>query len=605
LLVNIKLKGIRLKTIKKNLDILSKENYKIGSSVEKLIRVIQGLNIHVDLQDILEFIYIVKAWQNLSNENSIANELSFESFYNQKIDSKKLSSIFDKLSKEYKLFKLYRFDTKVFDNDTLIDLLRAINSIDKLPSVNEVFYFNKGKNAGFSVSSQVAQLGIKLLDCNSNEIYIPFTNGFAYVEHTDKTIYADFIASKSDLYAELINILEDKRLIFSKTDALTSPTFTNSDAPHLLKEFDCVLSFPPFRLRGKIDNDKYNRFKIHKGTVLDVAHFEHILAQTKHRAVVLKYSGFAFSSGVEETFRKYLISQNYLEAIVQLPPNLHSATAIETLFFVINKQKSNDKVQFINLKDERFITRDGRALILKDIDNIIEIYKSKKDIENISVIVSNEDIANNNYSLAIDRYVVPQEVKELQTILSNYQTIKLQDIAQIRRSQLLKDEGDGKEVYELSPSDFAKAGFTTVGGKLKKIGTQSNKYETYKLKPYDVLLSTKGTIGKIAIIGEIYEPLVASQASQVIRVEDKNKAIELYMFLKSDIGQAMLKQLVAGSAMPQISTNEIKQLGIPILSNDEKKQVLLNFNGEIKLYNEVNKLNKDIKQIHNNFLGNK
>jgi hypothetical protein len=186
--------------------------------VEKLIKVIKGLNIHVNLQDILEFIYIVKAWQNLSNKNGIANELSFESFYNQKIDSKKLSSIFDKLSKEYNLFKLYRFDTKVFDNDTLIDLLRVINSTDKLPSVNESFYSNKDKNSGFSVSSQVAQLGIKLLDCNSDEIYVPFTNGFAYVEHTNKIIYADNEFLKAEFYAELINILEDKKLILIYKD---------------------------------------------------------------------------------------------------------------------------------------------------------------------------------------------------------------------------------------------------------------------------------------------------------------------------------------------------------------------------------------------------
>jgi len=34
--------------------------------------------------------------------------------------------------------------------------------------------------------------------------------------------------------------------------------------------------------------------------------------------------------------------------------------------------------------------------------------------------------------------------------------------------------------------------------------------------------------------------------------------------------QVILKQLVAGIAMPQISTNEITQLQIPILTNDEK-----------------------------------
>ena len=44
-------------------------------------------------------------------------------------------------------------------------------------------------------------------------------------------------------------------------------------------------------------------------------------------------------------------------------------------------------------------------------------------------------------------------------------------------------------------------------------------------------------------------------------------------------------------------------LKIPILSIAEKKQILLNFNNEIKMYNEIDKISTDIKQIHNNFLG--
>jgi type I restriction enzyme M protein len=474
--------------------------------------------------------------------------------------------------------------------------------LDVLPNINDTFYSLKYRDS-FYVSNQIAHLGVLLLDNKYSDIYIPFTNGFSYSKYITNTIYADNFNTQSQLISELINILEDKKIIFSLTDSLKNPTFCNDNAPHLLKEFNSVLSFPAFRLRGKIEHDKYNRFKLHKGTVLDVAHFEHILAQTKSKAVVLMATGFTFSGGVEEAFRKYLIEQNYLEAIIQLPPNLHSATAIETLFFIINKQKSDDKVQFINLKDEKFITRDGRQLVLKDIDNIVDIYKCQREIENISILVNNKDIVNNNYSLAIDRYVVPKKIKELQTILSNYQTVKLQDISQIRRSQLLKDEGEGIKVYEISPSDFAKAGFTTNGGKVKKIQSQLNRYETYKLLPYDILLSTKGTIGKIAIIGEINNPMVASQASQVIRVKDKEQAIELYMFFKSTIGQAILSQLVAGTAMPQITTSDIKQLDIPLLSDNEKKQVLLNFNNEIKMYNEINKISIDIKQIHNNFLG--
>ena len=436
---------------------------------------------------------------------------------------------------------------------------------------------------------------------------MPFTNGFAYTHFTDKKIYADFLNPQTALLAELINVLEDGNITFEVTNALENPRFFNPDAPHLLKEFDSVLSFPPFNLRGRldIDTDMYHRFRYQKGTVLDIAHFEHILAQTKSKAVVLMPVGFTYRGGSEEEFRKYLVDKNYLEAILQLPPNLHSATSIETTFFVINKNKNDDKVQFINLKDESFIVRDGRKLVLKSLDEILDIYENKKELENISVLVSNEHIANNNHSFAVDRYVISSESKELHTLLEKFELVPLESIAEIRRSQLFKDEGDGKEVYEISPSDLNKAGFTLECGKTKQIGSQYNRLQTYKLEPYDVLLSTKGTIGKVGIMGEISEAMIASQALQVIRIkggDKKEKAIELYMFLKSDLGQTVLSSLVAGVAMPQIATAEIKQLGIPSVSKEQQKIILSSFYNELELYNEIELLNHKIKTIHANFL---
>ncbi|PPK62820.1 type I restriction enzyme M protein [Malaciobacter marinus] len=578
--------------------------------VNELYKLLDNLRGRVDAQEALEFIYILKAWEKLSNEKKIHEEISFDNFYNQKVEVKKLTVIFEKLSKTIKLFELYRFDAKLVDDQLLTTILSFVKNVSKLPNVNDMFYLDKGKADGFSVSNQIAELGVKLLDGESKELYVPFTNGFAYSYYTDKKIYADFQMSQALIISELINILDNCNIEFCLTDALKNPMFINPNAPHLLKQFDSVLSFPPFRMKGKLDtdNDKFHRFKIHKGTVLDVAHFEHILAQTSSKAVVLMATGFTFSGGVEEAFRKYLIEQNYLEAIIQLPPNLHSATSIETVFFVVNKQKSDDRVHFINLKDDSFIKRDGRRLILKDLDVILDIYENKKEIENISIIASNEEIINNNYSLAIDRYVIPQEAKELQKSLEKYELIQLEDIADIRRSQLFKDEEEGKEVYEISPSDFSKAGFTLECGKLKQIGSQYKRLQTYKLEPYDVLLSTKGTIGKVCIMGEINEAIIASQAIQVIRVQGndkKEKAISLYMFLKSDLGQTILASLVAGTAMPQISTAEIKKLSIPLLSKEQEKRLISSFKDESKMYNEIEKINENIRSIHSNFLGEK
>lgn len=577
--------------------------------MNELYRHLDNLRGHVDLGKALELVYVAKAWETLSNDGQIKDEYTFDNFYNQKVEVKRLASIFEKLSKQIKLFELYRFDTKTFNADKLIKIFGLVKNINKLPNVNDAFYLDKSKIADYSVSNQVAELGVKLLGNSNKELYVPFTNGFAYANYTNLKISADFQNPQSELVAELIHVLENKHIDFRLTNALENPAFINTDAPHLLKEFDSVLSFPPFGLKGKLDlkKDSFHRFNIHKGTLLDVAHFEHILAQTKTKAVVLMPVGFTYRGGTEEKFREYLIQKNYLETIIQLPPNLHSATSIETTFFVINKQKENDKVHFINLKDESFITREGRRLVFKSLDKILDIYESKKETDSVSAIVTNEEIANNNYSLAIDRYVISKEAKELQKTLEQFELIHLEDIANIRRSQLFKDEGEGEKIYEISPSDFSKAGYTLESGKTKKIGSQLSRLETYKLEPYDVLLSTKGTIGKVAIIGDISDIMIASQAIQVIRVLDVNKqqkAIVLYMFFKSDLGQAILSSLVAGVAMPQIATADIKKLVIPVLIKEQEQKLIKSFNEELKLYSNIEEINKKIESIHNNFLGN-
>lgn len=579
--------------------------------MSELTNNINDLKSYIDNDEDFELLYVLKAWQKLSKAGKIDEKLTFDTFYNQKIDIKSLSIILDKLSKQFNVFEQRRLRLTSLTQDQLIKMLGLVKNIEKLPSVNDTFYLNKGKRgAAYSVSNQIAELGIKLLNGDIEELYVPFTSGFPYSKYTNKKIYADNQLPMAKLHAELINILEDKNISFDLTNSLEKPTFINPDAPHLLKAFDSVLSFPPFSLRGNIDinNDKFHRFNFQRGSVFDIAHFEHILAQTKTKAVVLMSVGFTYRGGSEEEFRKYLIEKNYLEAIIQLPPNLHSATSIETTFFVINKEKINDKVQFINLKDESFIKRDGRQLVFKSIDDIIDIYKNKQELENISCLVSNHDIATNNYSFAIDRYVVAKEAKEMQKVLERLKLVELEEIADIRRSQLFKDEGDGLEVFEISPSDFTKTGFTLECGKVKQIGSQERRLDTYKLQPYDVLLSTKGTIGKVAIIGKITKPIIASQAIQVIRLkckDKKDKAIALYMYLKSDLGQTILSSLVAGVAMPQIATAEIKKLQIPLFTKDNEKELFLNFNNEIEMYNKIILLETNIQQIHNNFLGNK
>jgi len=554
----------------------------------------------------LVLIYVAKAWYKISLDGRINEELTFDNFYNHEIKVKKLELVFKKLAENIHLFSIYKFDVKNFQDNTLVSILNYVKNTNKLPNINDMFFSSKGK-LEYSVSNQIAELGIKLLDESINEIYVPFTNGFAYANYTDKKIFADNQWTKSTLLCELINIIEDKEIVFKNTNSLEDPAFINPDAPHLLKQFDNVLSFPPFGVRKKIDtsSDKFHRFNFHKGIMLDLAYFEHILAQTKSKAVVLMPVGFTYRASAEENFRKHLVDNNYLEAVIQLPPNLHSATSIETTFLIINKQKKDEKTLFINLKDESFIKRDGRQLVFKSVDEIVKIYKNNTELENISILIPNEEIKNNNYSFAVDRYIIDPKVKKLQSDLSKFELNSLETIADIRRAQLFKDEEEGLKIYEISPSDFNQAGFTLDCGKEKQIGSQEKRLQTYQLEPYDVLLSTKGTIGKVAVIGEITQPMVASQAIQVIRLkcsDKKEKAIVLYMFLKSSFGQSILSSLVAGVSMPQIATAEIKKLNIPVLTEEQENKAILDFTSELEMYNEINRINLNIQSIHRSFL---
>lgn len=600
------------------------------NELEKMIDYIPN----VYKNELLELIYVLRAWEFISFRKIKDENLKYLTFIKSKIEIKKLAEIFNELSKEIKLFRIYKLDVDKFEDGHLDLIIDRLKNTLNLPSIHDAFFLSKFRIDIPLVSSQVAEMGLKLLIGNTSnsepyylkELYVPFTQGFAYSKFLNTLIYTDSQTPKYSLVAELISVCgfadiavsaiesrdnESKDIEFILSNALENPSYLDQNNKDKLREFEYVLSFPPYSVKQKFDyeNDKYNRFRFHKGAVLDIAYFEHILAQTAYKAVVLMPVGFTYRSGNEELFRKYLIEKNYLEGIVQLPPNLHSATSTETTFFVINKIRNEHRekptdVMFINLKDESFIKREGRQLVFKSVDEIRDIYISQKEIKNISALISRDEIIENNYSFAIDKYVITEKTKEVQKELEKFELIRLEDIADIRKSQLFKDEEKGTEIYELSPSDFSKAGFTLECGKVKKIESQLNRLNTYKLEPYDVLLSTKGTIGKVAIIGEIEKPMIASQAIQVIRFKEvkKDKAISLYMFLKSNIGQTILSSLTSGTAMPQISTVEIKNLGIPKLTNDDEKRLFLNFNNEIEMYNKITYLEQEIEKIHNNFL---
>ena len=554
----------------------------------------------------LKLVYFFKAWETLSKDEINNEKFKFRNSI-EELDIAKLQEIFQKLSDKFYLFEAFNNDIKIdkLSEKSLILIIEFVSNKRNFLKLYDVLVNILGKYGGhYMISHQIVELGVKLLNTNYSQLYTPFSNSFNVAYYSDKKVFAE--SHTDELTIEIIKVLDNIDIEFHRTDVLEEPFFVKDNR---LEEFDCTVAFPPMGVKTKSSlfvNDIYNRFKIYHGKgSLDVAQFEHILAQTRRKAVVLMPTGFTFRGGVEEKFREYLIDNNWLEAIIQLPANLLIGTGIETTFFVINKDKNHNNIYFMNLKDRQFIDKKGRQLILNDIDKIIEMYKEKREVENIASVVSSFEILENSYSFSVNRYIFSEEDLKIKKILDIYPLEKLQNIAIVRKSQLIEDEKKGIVTYEVSPSDFKKFGLTLECGREKRIKEKLEKYETYKLLPNDILISTKGTVGKVALIGEILKPMIASQAIQVIRL-DREYIIEpkfLYMFLKSNIGQTLLKRLSTGTTMPQITTKEIKELKIPIPSIEQQQKIMKKFEDEVRLYEGIELIKEKIHKINNNFLG--
>ena len=574
-------------------------------NIEKINIFKSSIKLHE--KDTTKIIYILKAWKKLSvDDKNISIDLSFNTFYNPKdINNNLLTDflyIIDELSLYNNVFELFKMQSNFLNTLNKEEFRYIVEFIffeDMFPTVNEAFTFNSKDS---SVPNQIVEFGTKLLTTQCNQIYTPFNKSYRVAYFTRAKVYAESLNYEELFIVELMNILDEKDIEFKNTDILTEPSYIKNSE---LVQFECVVSFPSFSQIRDNDffyQDMYNRFQIQKGKLLDVPHFEHILAQTKKEAIVLVNVGFTYRGGAEALFRQYIIDNNWLEAIIQLPPNLHGATSIETTFFIINKEKKDNEIYFLNLKESSFLTRDGRKIILNNIEKIVEVYKTKEINEKYSALINRDEIIKDEYSLAIDRYIVSKKIVQMKKQLSNYELIKLENIATIKKSQLFKDESMGEETWIVSPSNFSKSYYTNECGKKIYISKQYKKYETYKLMPNDILLSTKGTIGNVAIVGKIDKPMLASQAIEIIRLKDKKRAIELYMFLKSNIGQSLLMQLVSGTAMPQISTKELRKLMIPFFSHNQREKIINNFTTEKKMFDEIQTIQRRIQNLHNNFL---
>ena len=199
-------------------------------------------------------------------------------------------------------------------------------------------------------------------------------------------------------------------------DTLLSPQHWD-DQP-----YECIVSNPPYSIKWKGDDDitLINDPRFAPAGVLapkskaDMAFIMHSLAwlSTNGTAAIVCFPGVMYRTGAEQKIRQYLIDNNYVDCIIQLPDNLFFGTNIATCIMVLKKAKKDNSTLFIDASKECVKITNSNKLTDENIQNILNIFTDRKDIAHVAKLVPNEKIADENYNLSVSTYVEQEDTRE-------------------------------------------------------------------------------------------------------------------------------------------------------------------------------------------------
>lgn len=196
-------------------------------------------------------------------------------------------------------------------------------------------------------------------------------------------------------------------------DTLISPQHWD-DQP-----FDAIVSNPPYSIRWEGEDNpllvRDPRFTpagvLAPKSKADLAFTMHILAwlSTVGTAAIVEFPGILYRGGAEEKIRKYLVENNYVDAVIQLPPDLFFGTSITTCIIVLKKSKKANNILFIDATTECVRSGNKNKLSEENRNKILDAFRRRENIPHFARVISNKEIAANAYTLSVSSYFEEHE----------------------------------------------------------------------------------------------------------------------------------------------------------------------------------------------------
>lgn len=332
-------------------------------------------------------------------------------------------------------------------NKRLSDILNGINSInfgnfeendiDAFGVAYEFLISNYASNAGksggeFFTPQTVSKLLAKLVMVGKdkiNKVYDP-TCGSGSLLLQMKKQFEDHIL-EDGFFGQEINMTNFNlarmnmflhNINYNNFDIKRGDTLLNPQ--HLdEKPFDAIVSNPPYSVKWVGDEDPTlindDRFapagKLAPKSKADFAFIMHSLnhLSNRGRAAIVCFPGIFYRGGAEKKIRQYLIDNNFVEAVIQLPDNLFYGTSIATCILILAKNKSTNDVLFVDASKEFKKEPKNNVLDPINIKNILELFANYQSVDYKAALAGNDVIGSEqDYNLSVSTYVDKEDTRD-------------------------------------------------------------------------------------------------------------------------------------------------------------------------------------------------
>lgn len=373
------------------------------------------------------------------------------------------------------LFDDFTIDNKLGNtvderNEKLVKLLNAIgdlnfgdyedNNIDLFGDAYEflmtMYASSAGKSGGeFFTPQEVGELlaRIVIMDKTSvNKVYDPACGSGGLLLKFAKILGKENV--REGFFGQEINLttynlarinmflhnINYNNFSIERGDTLIHPAHWN-DEP-----FDAIVSNPPYSIKwaGKSNPILINDERFAPAGILapeskaDLAFTMHMLSwlSPKGTAAIVEFPGVLYRGGAEQKIRQYMIDNNFVDTVIQLPPDLFFGTSIATCILVLKKNKADNNILFVDATDECVRTTNKNKLSDENIENIVSLLKDRKSVENKSYLATYEEVKDNDYNISVNSYL--KTVGEDTTIDIEEVNKKLSEV--VPRQQKIREE---------------------------------------------------------------------------------------------------------------------------------------------------------------------